>query len=128
MVALYLPFGEQEGDVAKRAEEEEEANLVLTETFTLGAEECIVSESEDDHSDDKLPAVSTDANGTVGGEQGQETFDNDQEQTANATGPSGQILGCIFWFRYAFVELFSIAPVHGTPLNKPKGYIKGDLD
>ncbi|CAM9981191.1 unnamed protein product, partial [Ectocarpus sp. 12 AP-2014] len=40
-------------------EEEKEAGLVLTELFTLGVEDDVVSDSEDDHSDRALAASTT---------------------------------------------------------------------
>lgn len=43
---------------ADATEEETEAGLVLTELFTLGVDDA-VSDSEDDHSDHALTAVST---------------------------------------------------------------------
>lgn len=67
-------------------EEEKEAGLVLTELFTLGVEDDVVSDSEDDHSDRALAAstTATEAQGPRIEEQGKDS--HEQEAQARSSG------------------------------------------
>ncbi|CBJ29045.1 hypothetical protein Esi_0133_0042 [Ectocarpus siliculosus] len=72
-------------------EEEKEAGLVLTELFTLGVEDDVVSDSEDDHSDRALAAstTATEAQGPRIEEQGKDNHEQEAQARSSARGMEG---------------------------------------
>lgn len=90
---LFLSsFTSGEETAAEVTEEETEADLVLTELFTLGVED-VVSDSEDDHSDHALTASTAAAEVTrVRNENGQDSA-QDPTQQAGASSSGMQTTG-----------------------------------
>ncbi|CAM9763224.1 unnamed protein product, partial [Ectocarpus fasciculatus] len=72
-------------------EEEKEADLVLTELFTLGVEDDVVSDSEDDHSDRVLAAstTATEAQGPRIEDQGKDNHEQEAQARSSAREMEG---------------------------------------
>lgn len=77
---------------ADPTEEEREAGLVLTELFTLGVEDDVATDSEDDHSGLALttPGAAAEA-ARDGNTDGQENEDKPAQEAARSSGMRAEI-------------------------------------